>query len=666
MIYTRALNRLWPALVLTTVAFPAAAEDWRPVDPAQLALKEPAIEKDADAEALFWDVRVDDDLTLNYLRAVRKHYVRVKIFTARGKEAHGKVDIVFNRNVQVDSVAGRTIRPDGQVVELQKEDVHERTIVKCGGVRVSAMSFALPAVEPGAIVEYRWKEMYMDQLTSSVVLPLQREIPVWSVTYHLKPLVLAEFPFPMRSQTFNVASQLWRKEENGFYSATYEKLPAFKEEPHMPPENEVRAWMLVYYSDPKEMTPETYWKEQGREIFKGFKDSLKPNSVLTAAAQEAVKDAATTEEKAARLVQLCRTRVKNTSDDAAHVSDEETKRSEKNRTPKDTLERGVGDGGQIDILFAALANAAGLDARIAFISDRSRCFFDVNFLQNYFMRGYVVAVRDGDIWRMYEPSSRYAAPGMLRWQNEGVPALVSDPKEPFFVTTPVSPAEKSVSRRRATLKLAADGTLEGDVRLQYSGHAGSLRKELHDGRTKEAREEAVKGMAKDRLDNAEVTQIELEDVTDPETPIVLRYHIRVPGYASRTGKRLFVQPAFFQKGMEPRFPAQERRHAVYFDYSWAEDDEVRIELPAGYALDHPESPAAIDVAPIATYAVTMQVENAANILVYRRKLQFGTPKVLIFEPKRYTAVKTFFDGVHKGDSHTMALVATAAAVPAAK
>ena len=33
---------------------------WRPVDPADIALKAPIVEPDADAEAIFWDIRVDD------------------------------------------------------------------------------------------------------------------------------------------------------------------------------------------------------------------------------------------------------------------------------------------------------------------------------------------------------------------------------------------------------------------------------------------------------------------------------------------------------------------------------------------------------------------------------------------------------------------------------
>lgn len=54
----------------------AGGDEWRPIDPAELALKAAIVEPDADAEAIFWDVRIDDggdnDLVLS-------HYVRIKI-----------------------------------------------------------------------------------------------------------------------------------------------------------------------------------------------------------------------------------------------------------------------------------------------------------------------------------------------------------------------------------------------------------------------------------------------------------------------------------------------------------------------------------------------------------------------------------------------------------
>lgn len=66
--------------------------DWKPVDPAHLALKAPVVEPDADAEAIFWDVQVD----FSPGKTVFANYVRIKIFTERGKELRSKIELLYS------------------------------------------------------------------------------------------------------------------------------------------------------------------------------------------------------------------------------------------------------------------------------------------------------------------------------------------------------------------------------------------------------------------------------------------------------------------------------------------------------------------------------------------------------------------------------------------
>ena len=70
--------------LIALAAMPALAQDWKPVDPADLALKAPVVEKDADAEAIFWEVRVDDS---NPYELSLKNYIRIKVFNERGRES---------------------------------------------------------------------------------------------------------------------------------------------------------------------------------------------------------------------------------------------------------------------------------------------------------------------------------------------------------------------------------------------------------------------------------------------------------------------------------------------------------------------------------------------------------------------------------------------------
>jgi hypothetical protein len=315
----------------------------------------------------------------------------------------------------------------------------------------------------------------------------------------------------------------------------------------------------------------------------------------------------------------------------------------------------MGFGTDIDMLFAALATAAGFDTRIALAADRGDIFFDPTFADPYFLRTYNIAVKVGDHWRFYDPALMYLLPGQLRWQEEGQDALVTDPKEPTWVTTPVTPAEKTTAKRTAKLTLSEDGTLEGDVEIEYTGHLGVERKEENDEETADKREEILREEVKRQMSTAEISNIRVENVRDPEKPFLYAYHIRVPGYAERTGKRLFLRPAFFQYGVGPMFPTSERENLVYFHYPWSEQDSVEIKLPEGYALDNPDAPAPLGAGKVSQYTARVAVTKDQRTLIYNRTFTFGTPEIILFPKTTYPALKDYFDQLNKADSHTITL-----------
>jgi Domain of Unknown Function with PDB structure (DUF3857) len=639
-------------LLLLTVLFlssmTAHAQQWKPIDPSHLALKAPTVEKDADAEAIFWEVYLKDEWDGDYPRKVLSHYIRIKIFNERGIEKHGKIDIPYFSQINIRDIAARTIKPDGTIVELKKDSIFDREIVRLSGLKFKSKSFAMPAVEPGSIIEYRWNEQRPFNFYTR--LHFQREIPVQSVKYYIKPL--SNIEMGMRSITFHAQATAFTKEKDGYVSTGQTNVPAFLEEPRMPPEDQVRSWMLLYYSKSDKIEPDKFWKEYGKSVYESNKGLLKVNDEVRKAATAALGDASTAEQKLERILTFCRTQIKNVNDDTTTLSDEERKKLKENRSPADTLKRGYGHGKDIDLLFAALAMAAGFEARIINLPDRNDIFFDPNVADDYFLNVYDIAVKVGEEWKFFDPSSRYVSLGMLRWQQEGQPALIADPKEPTFVKTPLSPAEKSLQKRTAKMRLLEDGTLEGEARIEYTGHFAADRKEYHDEESASEREEQVRQTVQSRLGNIEVTDIKLEDVTDPFKPLVYSYKVRVPGFAERTGKRLFLQPAFFQKGIGPLFPTSNRRHDIYFHFPWMEDDDVTIELPEGFALDNAESPASFNFGEVGKYEVNLGITKDKKALVYKRKLKFSG---LIFPKSSYENLKKVFDSMHQQDNHAVTL-----------
>jgi hypothetical protein len=433
-------------LVLFTSTPAFAGDDWKPVDPAELALKTPSVDKDADAEVLLWDVRVLDELDGSNPRTVLNHYIRIKIFTDRGRDSQSKIDIRYWASWSIKDIAARTIKPDGTTIEIKKEDILERVISKESIGTIKAKSFALKGVEAGSIIEYRWREVRNDQLATYIRLQLQRDLPVQLVRYHIKPLSLPNFPFGMRVQTFHAETTDWTKEKDGFYTTSLTKVPAFSEEPHMPPEDSVRRWMLVYYSEDRKLTGDQFWKQFGKETFEKNKSRMKVSDEVKQTAATTIGDAATPEEKLARLFEFCRTKIKNVNDDASGLTREDYEKLKENKSPADTLKRGMGTGVDIDMLFAAMSIASGFDARVVNLANRGDVFFDKGFPDEYFISSYDIAVKVGDQWRFYDPASTYVPLGMLRWQEEAQDALLSDPKEPQWLKTPLATPETNQNR----------------------------------------------------------------------------------------------------------------------------------------------------------------------------------------------------------------------------
>lgn len=630
----------------------AAGDEWKPIDAAHLALKAPTVEKEADAEGLFWEVKIDDNPEGDL---IFDHYIRVKVFTERGRESQSKVDLLFGKlygdEIKIKDIAARTIKPDGSIVQLKKEDIYERTIVKGSGLKYKAKSFAMPAVEPGCIIEYRWREVRVNTDANYVRLQFQREIPVQRVQYSIKPMSYENASF--HSIVLQGQNANWVKEKGGYYSTTMTNMPAVYEESRMPPEDEVKTWMLVFYQKATSEKPDTekYWLELGKSYYERTKSLLKPNDEVKEMAASLTGTAKTDDEKIANLFDFCRYKIKPTRD----LTPDERAKLKDNKSPADTLKRGVGTGGDIDLLFAALANASGFDARIVLAPDRGDIFFNKTLPNSYFIRPQHIAVNVGGTWKFFNPGYSYLQLGMLRWQEEGQQSLITDPKNPVWVNTPMSSHEKSLVKRTAKLNLTDDGTLEGDVRVEFTGHFAVERKQELDEQSETEREENLKEEIKMQMSAAEITNITIENATDQVKPLVFSYRVRFPGYATRTGKRLFLQPAFFQHGLKPLFATATRKYPIYFHYPWSENDEVEFALPKGYALDNADAPAPFGSGDISTYKPSLATSNDGSVLIYKRSFFFGGGGSLLYPVESYTAVKSYFDSVHKQDSHSVAL-----------
>lgn len=636
----------------------AQGKNWRPVTPEELQMTVPTVESGADAEALHWEVRVEDQLEprIGY-RTILTNYLKIKIFNERGRDLYSKVELNYGRSeergveTRISDIIARTTKSDGSTVSVKPADIIDKETATGNGFKLKAKVFALPGVEVGSIIEYSWKEIRENSLSFFVRLDLGREIPVRNIKYFLKPVMMPRLG--MRIHSFKVTSS-WVKEKDGFYSLAIGNVPAFRAEPFMPSRYQVMPWMLVYYEGGDEKaTPAQYWDIRGQKTYEYHKSWLAPNPEIRRKTIEVIGDAADDSAKIHRIYDFCRKAITNVDAGASGLTPDQLKNVKENKSTSDVLTRGQGTWHDIQMLFGAMLASAGYDPRVANVSSHGDPRFDQSNANAYFNRTEIIAVKLGDQWRFYDPSSRYLPSDMLPASVEHQTALVSDPDRPFFVPTPVSPPDRSKQTRTAILRLDEDGTIEGDVRIEYTGHSGNLYKRSNDDASPAEREKALVEMVKRTiLGTAEVTAVSIDNVTDTEKPFTYAFHLRLPAYGQKTGKRIFFQPNIFVRSVAPKFVRSDRRNDISFDHAWSETDEITIELPAGFKTESLEDPP-----PVREGVINLWLESGYSMpaggsaLKYSRMFTFGKQGELEFANGNYSLITRIFDAVQRSDTH---------------
>jgi hypothetical protein len=633
-------------LALFSVAALAGDNDWRPITPAELAMKTPKVEPDADAEVIFWEVRVDDS---NPENMAMKHYIRVKIFTERGREKYSKVDIPFTKGVKIKDLMARVIKPDGTITDLNKEDVFEREIAKTDKIKVKAKSFAVPGIDSGVIVEYRYQEVYSYGSAEDMRMVFQHDVPIQKISYYFRPYSNAKV------LKFNVGDTNFVKEKDGFHRATMENVPAIKSEPQMPPEDEIRSWLLVYYQNDLKSTYNDFWSRYGGYLARTYeiKDTLKPGKDIKGVAAGIVNGDVDPESQISKIFAFCKAKIKNITFDPEQT-DEQKELIKPNKSTMDTYKKLQGTSTDINELFASLATAAGFEARMVFGGDRSEKFFNIGEAHESFIHFSSIAVRINNRWKYFDPGNPFVSYGMLAWNEESTSVLLLGYKDYVTTETPLSGPEKSQAKRTGKFTLLENGTLEGTVKVEYSGHLSQGLKLENYKESVNKREEMLKDSVKKQLSTAEISDIVIENAADPDKPFTYSYKMKVPNYGSRTGKRLFFQPGIFQSGVNPMFSSAMRKYPIFFHYPWSEQDNIEITMPAGYELDNPDAPESLsDPNKIGVLKFVLAQNN--GLLKFQRNFSFGGGGNILFPVEAYEPLKGMFNAFNKSDTHVITL-----------
>ena len=642
-----------------------ADERWAHIDPADLAATSSKSSPDAGIEIL----HSDHILQSAGKGTIIENDVQAKIYTRKGAEDVSLLAIEAWDSSSIEDVAARVIKPDGSSTELKKSAFHETTVEKWGNyIEAKKTSFAFPDVQPGDIVEYRWREEFSAWFYWGEIIFCQDRVPTREYTFTVDAIANCFIDW------FNIPSA----ENSKGGQVTFHNLPAFVDEPLMLADTQSRGWILVYVQNrlPRWFTGGlderkwTSWEGQADYQEERFNYDTEPNKTLEDRARQLTAGATTPDEKLSRIYNFCQQSIVNFdwTDSSTHAA-ERTKRQNENHPrirAREVLARGWGNSQDIDGLFGGLARAAGFKVKLAVGASRFR-LSNINFPRGWpFCTRELVAVELGDTWRFYTPGRLFVPAGQLETADEGAIVCVCNSK-PVFVRAQTGQPDDNVTKKKGRFALDREGTLSGEVEIEATGKAAiSQREKLWTSPAHDLTEFVRKDVTQ-RLPNAEVTEVKFENLTAPGVPLKLRYKVRVPGYADSVGSRLVFTLNFFQANSPEILTAETRVHRIQFEYAVHEQDSFQLTLPEGFELDGATAPKPIaDPAGIVSANFKVRLLPKTHAIDYQQDYVFGNHGALDFNPASYPVLRKLLGAIRESETHQLVVRPIPAASSASK
>jgi hypothetical protein len=681
---TLAVGILGALLTLAAAPLGASPPQWPPVTDEEKALKDCSQQPGAPAIYLYREeIRNDNDGT-------RAYYCRMKILTTAGKE-RANIEIPYAKGSRkVDDLEARVVRPNGSVVPFAGQ-MFDKTALRAGKFRITVKTFAIPDVDVGDIIDYRYK-IVPDSGGSSSDKGLELLENLFGVQGkpHEGGIAAEEGVYFIPIDTWEVQEDLFTRKAKFAYEPSdfverllsaflrglrlnwvthnmsgrkperkqgrveleLENIPAFEPEEYMTPESSQRMEVRLFYLEGKTDSPEKYWKAEGKNWQKGAEKFLQKSGDAPAEAQRLVS---AINEPAARLRALY-TRaqeIKNLSYDRTMTKQRRKELKIKdNHSVADVLKNNYGWRSDITRTFAAMATAAGFQAKVIRVSTRDNKLFDKNACGLYSQFDTELAmVRLNGKDLLFDPATPYCPIGLVRWSCSGTICLVPSDNPPAFLTTPVYPPDTALIQRELALRLDAEGNLAGSVKVTYTGQEALVRRLDHIGDDEvEVKKDLETEMAEILPTGAKATLKKVENMTNSADRITADFDIAVPGMVTSAGQRTLLPVSPLLGGSQHPFQHAQRKYPVYFPYPRREFNDIIMALPAGTKVETSPAPRT-NRSETFDYTLVCVVEGGTKIHVQRDLVV----KKSFFPVDQYPTVKSFFDQVRAGDEEQVVL-----------
>jgi len=559
-----------------------AGDDWLPIPPDDLTLKDNPASPGAHAMILFRESDMDSKES-----SVRE-YIRIKIFTQEGTK-HADIEIpFFKQQTDIKDIRGRTIQPDGTIINFDGK-IFEKTLVKASGIKYLAKTFTLPDVHPGSIIEYKFREQSDPNFFVNESWVISNSLFTRDARFTIKPDTDA-YSLALQYRQYGLpVGTVPVKQKNGSFSMDVHNIAALEEEDYMPPERALQVRVDFYYkgrNDPPTETEQQFWNRQGKNWAEQLDHFVSKKGVLESDLSHTISPNDTPEEKLRRIYARVQ-KIRNLSMEGAKTEKEEKQEQIKpNTNVEDVLKHNYGTSPQLNFTFVGLVRAAGFSASGVFAAPRHLNFFDPQMLDLTQLGTDLVWVHAGTQDYYLDPSAITYPFGILPWYENATRGIRYTKDGGEIVTIPAASPSQATILRNSDLVIDSDGQATGKLQVEFTGVLGADRREREhaedaNGRAKVLGEEIKRWLpAGSTFDVTAITNWD-----NNELPIHVEGTVKIPSLGTSAGHRMLIPASIFQARQASSFQPEKRLHSIYFGAPYEEIDQTKLNAPAGYKIE---------------------------------------------------------------------------------
>jgi hypothetical protein len=312
-------------------------------------------------------------------------------------------------------------------------------------------------------------------------------------------------------------------------------------------------------------------------------------------------------------------------------------------------EKGYGDCKALTNYMYSLLKAAGIKANYTLIYAGEGA--GNNFIEDFPSRQFnhailCVPLAKDTMW--LECTSQDTPPGYMGEFTGNRKALMITENGGVIVSTPHYGLKENLLTRTISAKVETDGTLNMKVRTKYGGTQQDDLSMMVNSLSKDKLEKILQ--EEFQLSTYNVNDFKYEETKSIIPEIDEDLDITVNGYATTSGKRLFVIPNILNRANRKIDVDEDRKVDFVFNSEWKDEDNYEIEIPQGYTLEAMPRDVSLKTK-FGSYSCTTKL-SANKIIYHRVREQFGGR----FPAKDQQELAKFFEDIYKGDRARMVLV----------